>query len=112
MCSRLIQYGLDLNKFINSFMLLKSILESKNYSYVGDCITSFYDDSCTFYNYNDATDFAQGEENAKPISKRDFLKNVRFNEVVDECDIFLYDEQHDVYLAYDSHKDIHYFFIK
>jgi len=84
---------------------------TKRYSLAGNCVNSFDDDSCSFSNYVDVTDFAQGEENSIQINKEQFLNKINYNNVVDKCDIFLYDESHDCYIAYNSKKDIHYFFI-
>ena len=85
---------------------------NKKYFYQGNCVDSFEDDSCSFGNYRDVSDFAVAEEAATKISKKQFLTAIEKISVVDDCDIFMFDEDNDVYIAYDSDADIHYFFTK
>jgi hypothetical protein len=87
--------------------------EETKYHYVGNCVNSFDSDGdCSFKNYSDVTEFAQGLENATKVSKMEFLKHVKAIKTIDKCDMFEYDADADVYIAYDTAADIHYFFTK
>lgn len=95
--------------------LKQFLLENKKYNIIGNCVNSFDEDGeCYFANYVDITDFAQGEENAQVISKKHFLDNVVMGdekELVDDPEnVFLYDEDNDVYMMYHTSSDVHYFY--
>lgn len=94
--------------------LAKYLIENvSKKSYQGNCINSFDDDGdCTIPHipYRDATDFAQAEENYKPITKDTFLTHVHtpmFN--INKHDFF-HDEDNDMFVSYDNKKDVHYFY--
>jgi hypothetical protein len=89
-------------------------MESKKYNFVGTCVNSFDDDSCTFYNYRDVSDFATGESNAKNVSKEVFMSNVNWPDDIELSKRveYLYDKSHDVYMVYDLDSDVHYFCVK
>lgn len=95
-------------------MKVKDLLvEQKRYHFVGTCVDSF-EDGCTFRNYVDVNDFAVGEESATEISWSAFSRAVKvpYYLRLGRDPKFLYDEDHDVYIAYDQDKDIHYFWVK
>jgi hypothetical protein len=77
--------------------------------YVENCINSFDDaGDCVISQlpHSTTSDFADGSENAKQISKDEFYKQVLTNKTnLDE--FFLVD---DVYIGYNSKADIQYFF--
>ena len=108
---RMIGFGEEIEK--TSF---KKYLEENGskYSFVGTCVNSFDEDTgeCFFDNYRDVSDFAVGEENSSKISKDEFIRMTEHHPSIDESDEFLFDEDHDVLMAYDSEKDVHYFFVK
>ena len=97
--------------------LLRESLNNRKH-YVGNCVNAFdMDGYCNVRQlpYDDATDFAQAEENATEISSDEFFDNVSYPEklistIKSNDIIYLYDSKHDVYMLYDLDNDVHYFF--
>lgn len=95
---------------------------SVNKIYLGNCTNSFDEETGECIqpdlNYFDVTDFAQCEEGAVVIEEEEFRKKVTIDEVsagiiasiADHTILYLYDEDRDLYMIYDDHDDIHYFF--
>lgn len=91
------------------------INESANF--VGTCVNSFDEDGeCIIPGlYNDVSDFAVHEEEAKQISAADFAQAVGeinqelISHIGNEV-VYLHDEDNDVYMIYDIDSDVHYFF--
>lgn len=111
--------GYHINIFVNGdIMKFKDLFENykTKYYFAGTCVNSFDNDSCSFSNYSDVSDFAVAEENAKSISRSEFLEKVGdvpdsiINHLSKNLD-FLHDEDNDVFMIYDKDSDIHYFFI-
>lgn len=90
------------------------ITENQQYYFIGTCVNSFdKDGECSFRNYRDTTDFAQGEEDADEISKEEFDKHCKTSTIkLGKKLKYLYDKENDVYMIYDENKDVHYFWVK
>ena len=100
--------------------LLENKIEKKAY-FVGNCKNSFDDDGdCTTRElpYRDTTDFAQGEEKSKKVSRENFEKNVTVPEHLKKLHNsparveHLHDKENDVHMMYDKGSDTHHFFVK
>lgn len=82
--------------------------------YVGNCVNSFDDDGdCIIPQlpYNTTSDFAYAEENYTPIDKDTFDKNVSVpTNFSFKNHKLLHDKENDVFVSYDTKKDIHHFF--
>jgi hypothetical protein len=85
--------------------------------YVGNCVNSFDEDGECFGNlpYNDVTEFAHGDENAKKISKEEFEKHVDIPEHLKKIHNsnhvdYLHDKDNNVHMMYDHKSDVHHFF--
>ena len=100
----------------SSFKISESITESAEY--LGNCINSFDNDTgeCIVPGlYNDTSDFAVAEENAKKITEKQFIKAIGpipeyLKPDISLDRIFLYDVANNIYMIYDQDDDIHYFF--
>lgn len=95
----------------------KEFITEEKKTYVGNCVNSFDSDGqCTnSLPYRDATDFAQGEENAKKISKDEFEDVVSIPDHLQKLHkskhvAYLHDEENNIHMMYDSKKDVHHFF--
>lgn len=91
------------------------------YYFVGTCVDSFDENTeCTIPElpYRDIIEFAQAEELYKRVTKKLFLNNVviqanKFKKLVNKKTTeLLYDKENNIFIMYDSQKDIHYFFIR
>lgn len=94
----------------------RQFLENKNKKHlVGTCVNAFdLNGNCTIPElpYKDTTEFAQAEENAKQITKEDFINAVNIPQNLKHIDaIYLHDQNNNVYMLYDDNNDIHYLFV-
>jgi hypothetical protein len=94
--------------------ILKKFIEaSSKYHFVGTCVNSFDSDGdCLIPYFNDTSDFAVQEEESKPITKEQFVKNVDDFSMVPVNSQFLITPNKNVIMAYDPKLDVHYFFGK
>lgn len=90
---------------------------SKNAEFLGTCVNSFDDEGeCVVPRlYRDVSDFAYHEENAQKISSKEFSNAVgkipyAIDNQIGKSREYLYDEDNDVYMIYDTESDVHYFF--
>ena len=97
-------------------MLLSEVAGTKAH-FVGSCVNSFDEDGdCIIHQlpWNDTTEFAQALEDQQQISKEQFVNSVETssitNEVVTKAEEFSLADN--VFIAYDSDEDVHYFFVK
>lgn len=93
-------------------MLLNEILE-ESANYVGNCVNSFdADGECLIRQlpWSDVTEFAQAVEDAWSLTKEQFTQNVNVHKDIDITKMEFSKTADDVYVAYDEHNDIHYFF--
>ena len=61
--------------------------------------------------YADATQLAYADENAKEITREEFVAAVG-GEVEVKEPYYLYDVENDIYMILDGDKDIHYFYVR
>ena len=85
----------------------------EGYSLVGNCTEFDEDGDCMIDElpYADATQLAYADENAKEITRKEFLTAVG-SEVSTQKPYYLYDEDNDVYMIHDAASDIHYFYVR
>jgi len=86
---------------------------SETYKYAGNCVNSFDSGSgdCITSIFNDVSDFAVQEENAKIISKEEFDKYVSgYNLETSGNHEFQFYSERNIFALYDIDNDIHYFF--
>jgi hypothetical protein len=100
---------------------LKTILReliSKNYNYVGNCVTGLDDPYFQKNVCSDATEMSNivDESNNIFVSADEFIEQVKWPDVLgsinDEKFDFAFNPRENIYWAYDIEQDIHYFFIK
>ena len=95
---------------------------TKEYKYVGTCVNSFEvtDGDCYCHipqlPYRDVTDFAQDEEDAVEISRDVFFALINTNEnllkKINNKNVIYLRSKKDVLMAFDTKRDVHYFFVK
>jgi hypothetical protein len=100
--------------------IIKEDLKGQKANYVGTCAASFNNSGDCINDdlpYQNVSDFAKGEEDSIEVSKNEFLKNVdvpnELRKFLNQKDtLYLKDDENDVYMLYDSNKDVHYFFVR
>lgn len=89
-------------------------MSAKHY-YVGNCINLFEQNGQSdLYQYPNITTFAQAlENNTVKITKEQFLINCYYHSEfqMDNQTIYMYDNNTDVYIAYNPDEDIHYIYV-
>ena len=103
--------------------ITQTIKASGKAAYCGDCVLNFDSHGECLrpeLPYRDVTDFAQSEDRATKIPKAEFLSSVNLKNTIKTAkhkiesgspDIeYLYDEESEVYMAYDTSTDTHYFY--
>lgn len=90
--------------------VLSRLTENKAH-YIGNCKDSFDEEGdCIMpLPWGTVSDFAVAEENAKPISKEEFLKHVDGAQKI-SSDYYVTTDG--VYIQYDPRKDVHYFYVE
>ena len=86
---------------------------TETHKYAGNCVNSFDSGSgdCITSIFNDVSDFAVQEENAKIISKEEFDKYVSgYNLETSGNHEFQFYPERNIFALYDMDNDIHYFF--
>lgn len=96
-------------------------MDSKPYTYAGDCHEGDTEDSSSFMQYAgiDATEMAQLVENAHDVAPQKFIGAVDLGPTIKlRTDLwsgryeYLYNEDADTYILYDTEDDIHYFYTR
>ena len=88
-----------------------TVSKVKSFNFSGTCVNSFDDDGQAIGDipYFDVTEFAQAEENSKPVDKATFNKHCNVPSKLDKIvnskgTQFLFDTENNVYMAYDTKK--------
>ena len=89
--------------------------QNQKYYYVGNCKDSFDENGNSIIpQFSDTSEFAYQEENAKQISKEQFMNLVHNHNIVPTNHeiIYLITQNEKIIMAHDTDADIHYFFSK